>query len=178
MSLDVERIPVGAHVKRIALVVVLTGTLVGSGANAVAQSSANATANNKALVGTWLETVTFPPEIGRSPLLSLVSFHGDGTMLASDHGSVTFDPPLVTTSGLGAWRHLGNRRFAYTQRNLFSDLDGNLTGQLKVRGIYTVSSSGDEYTGASFAEVFDADGNLLVSVEVTNAGQRIKVELP
>jgi hypothetical protein len=134
--------------------------------------------NKEALVGSWLETVTFPPETGRPPLKSLVTFHGDGTMVASDQGGVTIDPPFAATSGHGGWRHLRNRRFAYTQLTLFSDLSGNLTGYLKVRGIYTVSNSGNEYTGTSFAEVFDTNDVLLFSVWVTNAAQRIQVELP
>ena len=71
-----------------------------------------------------------------------------------------------------------SREFAYTQRNLLSDLSGNLVGFLKVRGIYTLSVSGDEYEGTSFFEVFDANGDLQVSGEVTNVGKRIGVELP
>jgi hypothetical protein len=51
-------------------------------------------------------------------------------------------------------------------------------GYLKVRGIYTVSRSGNEYTGTSMAQILDTDGNTVFSVEVTNAGQRIQVELP
>jgi len=176
MSLNSERISVAGRSRRIALVIVLAGTVVGLGANAFAQSGP--TPNKKALVGSWLETVTFPPELGRPPLLSLATFHGDGTMVASDAGGVTIDPPLVATSGHGAWRQLQHRTFAYIARELFSDLNGNLTGHLKVRGIYTVSDSGNEYTGTSLAEVFDPDGNLLFSVEVTNSAERIVVELP
>lgn len=162
--------------KRMLFVLVLTGTLVGSAAHASAQS--DPTPNKKALVGTWLETVIFPPEFGRPPLKSLVTFHGDGTMVNSDQGGVTIDPPSVTTSGHGAWRHVRNRRFVYTQRNLFSDLNGNLTGYLRVTGVYTVSGDGDEYTGTSVAEVLDADGNVLFSVGVANSGQHIQVDLP
>ena len=129
MSLNSERIPVAGRSKTIALVIVLAGAVVGLGANAFAQS--DPTPNNKALVGSWLETVTFPPEFGRPPLKSLVTFHGDGTMVNSDQGGVTVDPPLVATPGHGAWRHLRHRRFAYIQRELFSDLNGNLCSALR-----------------------------------------------
>ena len=130
------------------------------------------------LVGSWVETVTFPPEAGRPPLKSLASYHGDGTMVCSDQGAVTTDPPSIFSSCHGAWTHLENRTFAYTSRELISDLSGNLLGYLKVRGVFTVSASGDEYTGSSFAEIVDVDGNLLFSVGVTNAAGRIKPELP
>jgi hypothetical protein len=131
-----------------------------------------------ALVGSWLETVTFPSESGRPPLKSLVSFHDAGIMTYSDQGNVTTEPPTIFSSGHGAWTHLEKHTFAYTSLGLISDLSGNLVGYLKVRGVYTVSQSGNEYNGTSFAKVLDTDGNVLFSVEVTNAGQRIKVELP
>jgi hypothetical protein len=84
----------------------------------------------------------------------------------------------VFTSCHGAWAHLGKRDFAYTQLELISDLSGNLAGYLKVRGIYTVSGSGHEYTGTSVAQIFDTAGNLLFEVQVDNTGTRIVVELP
>jgi len=157
----------------------LTASFVVAGASTVgALVSTDGTPNKKALVGSWLETVTFPPESGRPPLKSLVSFHDDGTMACSDQGAVTTEPPAVFTSCHGVWTHLEQRTFAYTSLGLISDLSGNLVGYLKVRGVYTVSQSGNEYSGTSFAQILDADGNVLFSVDVTNAGQRIQVELP
>jgi hypothetical protein len=163
--------------RRIPLISLLVGLL--TALSIVVGSSVGAADPPKnALVGSWLETVTFPPEFGRPPLKSLVTFHEDGTFLNSDQGGVTVDPPGVSSSGHGVWKHLGKDDFAYTQIELFSDLSGNLVGYLKVRGIYTVSKSGNEYTGTSFAEVLDTTGNVQISVTVTNAGQRIQLELP
>jgi hypothetical protein len=155
----------------IALLIVMTTV-------ASAQSGNAGVTNKKALVGSWLETVTFPPESGRPPLKSLSSFHDDGTMVCSDQGAVTVtDPPSVFTSCHGAWAHLAERKFAYTSFELISDLAGNLVGYLKVRGTYTVSSSGNEYAGTSLAQILDLDGNVVFSVDVANSGQRILVEL-
>jgi hypothetical protein len=175
----------------IRMMMVVTAAMVIAGASGVAMSLEHATAlhgakasqdgtpKKKALVGSWLETVTFPPESGRPPLKSLGTFHDDGTMVCSDQGAVTTtEPPSVFSSCHGVWTHLEQRTFAYTSRELISDLSGNLLGYLKVRGVYTVSESGDEYTGTSFAEVVDTDGNVLFSVSVTNAGERITLELP
>jgi hypothetical protein len=134
----------------------------------------------KSLVGSWLETVTF--ENGRPDLKSLVSFHADGTVMASDQGSVILPPNPqegVSSSGVGAWTQLDWHTFAYTNKELFSDFKGNLTGFLKVRGIYTLSGSGDEYTGTSYFEVLATDDKTVqTSGNVTNAGKRIRVELP
>jgi hypothetical protein len=129
------------------------------------------------LVGSWLETVTFLPVGSRPELKGLVTFHHDGTLAAYDQGNVTLDPPTVFSAGTGAWTQLNRRRFAYTQLELISDLNGNLIGYLKVRGIYTLDSK-NEYPGTSTAEILDTEGNVLVSVDVTNKGQRIGVELP
>jgi hypothetical protein len=152
--------------------------LVIAGAGNAAAQSADGGPGRKALVGSWLETATFPPEVGRPPLKSLVSFHDEGIMTYSDQGAVMLEPPIVFSSGRGVWQHLQKRTFAYTSFGLISDLNGNLVGYLKARGIYTMSESGSQYSGVTFAEVLDTDGNVLQSVEVTNAGQRIELELP
>ena len=170
--------------KRLPLVFVMVGILATLGPGVSARNQAEATPQKitapkqKALVGSWVETVTFPPESGRPPLKSLVSFHADETMVASDQGGVTTDPPFAQSSGHGVWTHLKQRTFAYSVRYLFSDLSGNLQAYLRVRGVYTVSESGNEYNGTSSAEVLDTDGNVLFSIEVTNAGERIQLELP
>ena len=135
-----------------------------------------------------METVTFPPESGRPQLKGLVNFHHDGTLAVYDQGNVTvtLDPPsgpptgvtgAVFSAGNGAWTQLNRRRFAYTQLELISDLNGNLIGFLKVRGIYKLDSK-NEYSGESLAQVLDTDRNVLFSVTVKNAGRRIPLELP
>ena len=89
------------------------------------------------LVGSWIETVTFPLDFPPNPggvLKSLIAVHDDGTIEANDQGSVNLGEDMVTSAGVGVWTRLRNRKFAYTQLNLFSDLNGNLVGYLKVRG--------------------------------------------
>lgn len=134
----------------------------------------------KGLVGSWVETVTFPPEVGRPQLKSLATFNADGTMTCSDQGAVTTEGemPGVFTACHGVWRHLHGRTFAYTSMELISDLAGNLVGHLKVRGVYRVSDSGAEYDGVSHAEVILADGTVVFASDVANAGERILLELP
>ena len=143
------------------------------------QGSQGAT-DAKAIVGSWLETVTFPSEAGRPPLQSLSSYHEDHTAVCADQGSVTInsDQPGVFSACHGAWKHLEKRKFAGTFVELISDLSGNLVGYLRVRSDLTVSESGNEYTGTSLAEILDPDGNVLFSVPVANAGLRIQVQLP
>ena len=156
----------------------LTMALAIAGVATANAQSDNATPNKKALIGSWLETVTFPPEFGRPPLKSLSSYHADGTMSCTDQGNVTTDPAMVLSACHGVWTHLRDRTFAYTAFELMSDLSGNLVGFIKFRGTYTVSPSGAAYTGTTLAEILDTDGNVVASVTVVNGGQRIGVELP
>ena len=74
--------------------------------------------------------------------------------------------------------YLSTMAFVGVSYWLISDLSGNLVGLLKFRGTYTVSKSGAEYEGTTVAEIMDTNGNVLTSVTVINAGQRIQVELP
>ena len=148
----------------------MTAFLVIAGAGA-RPSQPDGKPNKKALVGSWLETVTFPPESW--PSAAQVSRH---LSRRRNHGLQRSrcrhpDPPTIFTSCHGAWTHLEKRTFAYTSLELISDLSGNLVGYLKVRGIYTVSPSGNEYTGTSFAEIVDPDGNVLFSVERDQRGK-------
>lgn len=127
-----------------------------------------------------METVKFK-DGSRPDLTSLVSFHADGTSFSSDQGAVTLGPtrpPGVSSSGVGAWTQLDWHTFAYTIKELFSDLNGNLTGFLKVSGIYKLTGPGDTYKGNSTFMVFDTNSNLLAKGEVENDGVRIRVEQP
>ena len=175
LSLERRRSMMQKRIAHVSLVVgILTALFIVGGSTA-----GQAEPPRNALVGSWLETATFPPGT-RPPIKALSTYHEGGTLVVSDQGSVTTASPMpgVFTAGHGVWKHLEKREFAYTQIELISDLSGNLVGDLKVRGKLTVSSSGNEYTGSSFAEIFDTEGNVLFSVEVTNTAQRIQLELP
>jgi hypothetical protein len=146
----------------------------------------------KSIVGSWLETVTFPPGAFPPPQKAMVSFHADGTEAASGEGGVILGAPpnlqtgSVNSDSFGAWAQLDWRSFAYTDEAVLSDLSGNLTGFFKVRGIYKLDASGDKYTGNSYYEFLDTDMRPVIDPTtkmpfagwVTNVGKRIPVELP
>ena len=165
----------------VGMAVVSTGVASAQSTTALPTVGLLGVLTKKSLVGSWVETVTF--DNGRPPLKSLVSFHADGTMMSSDQGSVTLGPtppPGVSSSGVGAWTQLDWHTFAYTDKELFSDLNGNLTGFLKVSGIYKLSGSGDKYSGNSTFEVLDPEQKSLnppITGTVSNSGERISVEV-
>jgi hypothetical protein len=132
--------------------------------------------NRKAIVGSWLETVTFAGEGAPPPLKSLVTFGDDGAVLVMDQGHVNVAAGQVFSAGHGRWVARGNRSFGWTIVELISDLNGNLMGTLKVSGTYTVDESGNNYTGVFKAEITDIFGGVF-SIDGTNEGHRIQVEL-
>jgi hypothetical protein len=129
----------------------------------------------KAIVGSWIETVTFSGAGAPPPLKSLVTFSADGTTTVADQGNVSLVAGTVFSAGHGSWIAQGERTFSWTTVELVSDLDGNLIGTLKVRGTYTVDDTGHGYSGFFKAEL-TIFGDVL-SFEGTNEGTRIQVEL-
>lgn len=136
--------------------------------------SDNSASTKKAIVGSWIETVTFSGPGAPPPLKSLVTFSADGTLTVADQGNVNLSGGTVFSAGHGSWVAQGERTFSWTVIELISDLDGNLIGTLKVRGTYTVDDAGNSYAGVFKAEV-DIFGSVL-SVDGTNEGARIQVE--
>lgn len=131
--------------------------------------------HQKAIVGSWLDTVSVT---GGPTFDSLSTYTRDGGWVFSDQGSVITDPsfPHVFSAGHGVWVHQGGRKFRQTARQLISDLNGGLLARLKLRETLTLDASGDAYRTVWKAEFTDPAGNLIASFEGTRTGQRIKIE--
>lgn len=139
------------------------------------QNNNSGETNKKAIVGSWLETVTFAGPNPMPPQESLSTFTEDGGLVVADQGSVTAD--VAFTPGHGAWKHLRSRTFAWTILEIIYDpVDGALIGYLKVKGRYILNQSENAYSGQFHAEISDPSGNVLFTVDGTNAGSRISVE--
>jgi hypothetical protein len=138
----------------------------------------------KSIVGSWDELVRFPAAATIPQQRSVMSFHDDGTVVSTGQGSVGLNPPpgSVESDSLGAWVQLDWRTFGYTNVAVISDLNGNLVGFFKVRGVYQLDNSGDSYTGHSYYEFLDTDHkptNKPASPGwVCNDGVRITFEAP
>ncbi|MGH9873257.1 MAG: hypothetical protein ACRD9S_12450 [Pyrinomonadaceae bacterium] len=129
----------------------------------------------KAIIGSWMETVTISVP-GNPSFKSLSTFTADGGLTVADQGNVNLATDTLYSAGHGSWVNLEGSTIAWTVLELVSDLNGNPMGVLKVSGEYTVDESGDSYTGHFKADQVDTNGTLVFSVEGTNEGHRIKVE--
>ena len=54
---------------------------------------------------------------------------------------------MVESDGIGARVQLDSRTFGYTNVAVLSDLNGDLVGFFKVRGVYQLDKSGDGSIG-------------------------------
>ena len=126
-------------------------------------SGGGASNNAPSPVGTWKVTVT--PKEG-PPFTTMITFHSDGTL-------VNMDPDGAL--GLGVWEKGANDTYAFTFQELIKDGDAYM--QIKVNSTFTLSKDGEQYSGPSTVQIFDADGNLVVSDENPDAvGVRQHVE--
>jgi len=130
----------------------------------------------KAIVGSWIETITVAGPGAPPPFKSVGVYNADGNLVFSDQGGVTLVPPHAFSATVGSWTYVRERTFAWTAIALMSDLSGNHVGTLKVRGESKVDQSGNSYTSRFRAEIFDPNGQLIFAADGTNEGRRIAVE--
>ncbi|CAN5415525.1 hypothetical protein BH20ACI1_BH20ACI1_06510 [soil metagenome] len=130
------------------------------------------------LEGSWLVMVT--PNGGPPPFRGLITFDSGGGLIASAQGDILLNPPPgvppVATAGHGAWKRTGNRRYAFSFRQLLYDSVGNYQGEVKSRHRITVNAAGNQWNGQLLFEIFDADGHLVFSDSATEQATRIEVE--
>lgn len=120
-----------------------------------------------AIVGAW----DAPDSTGFQTLLT---FHADGTLLASDE-----DP--TTTNGHGVWQNLGGTQFAFSYiQHKKAGPDGQ--GTTTVWGRIILDSGNKQFSGPLHFEVTDPDGNVvdsdaLQSLSLTLTGRRVQIRL-
>jgi hypothetical protein len=127
----------------------------------------------KALVGTWITTIT--PDGPDAPFPGLLTFMADGTALFSAAGPPI---PALGNPGHGVWTRTGDRSFVATFVQLtFADLfhqDGSLKVTLNIK----LNEKLDELsTAQDQAKIFDLAGNELVTLGGSQRGKKLQVEI-
>jgi hypothetical protein len=109
----------------------------------------HAAGQGQAIVGTWLITSPGPS------MRLLQTYSADGT-----HLSVHDEHPIRSPQ-LGTWVQVGEREFLMRNLSFRFDDQGNRTGSIDVRAVYTVSPAGDTMTGRGVRLELDLAGELL-----------------
>ncbi len=100
----------------------------------------------------------------------LATFMSGGTMIDSTSGVAQ----SLKTPGQGIWSHVSGDTYHFSFKSLNFNSAGVFTGSTRVTHELTLSSQADEYTSEGTADIFDANGVLLVTRCSTTTGTRMQ----
>jgi len=125
------------------------------------------------LQGTWEMQITLTNCAGHviRSFPSLVEFMAGGTMMESNGGT----PQALKTPGEGVWRHTTDNNYAFRFKFFTFDAQNVFTGWTIIAGETTVDETGNANSGTATVEVYDANGNLLVSLCAETSGTRFEL---
>ena len=102
---------------------------------------------------------------------SLIEFVAGGTVVESNAGT----PQALKTPGEGVWHHTTDNDFAFRFKFFTFDAQNVFTGWTIIAGETTVDTTGNANSGTATVEVYDPNGNLLVSLCAETAGTRFEL---
>jgi hypothetical protein len=154
---------------KIALVVVALVALIAliaAGASLVyAQPSLVGTDRDAhSLAGSWIITVE-PKDPPVPPFVNYAAMTKDGMIIGSNE---------TGHASIGVWTRTAGNQFAVTFMG-YDVSDGQII-QYKVRSTIELSQDGEEFTGPFATDLFDADGNLFLTIKGGVQATRIHVE--
>ncbi len=120
------------------------------------------------LTGAWLLKVTLTAP-APNEFRALATFTKDGNFIATAQG----DGPAH-----GVWVKTGARTFVVSFATINWQADGSLFGILKVNLTLTLDEKSDQLTGQLQAQLVDPSGNIIVSLQGTVTGERIRIQGP
>jgi hypothetical protein len=123
--------------------------------------------------GTWLLTVTTPPEAGRPPFKVLVSFARGGVFTASAESDGATPPQN------GTWEMVGANEYASTALAFIHGPGPNDLMTINIKGLHRLVSE-DQLEGVGEAAICDPSGNNCQRFPgcSTLQGTRVTVEIP
>jgi len=125
------------------------------------------------LQGTWEMQITLTDCAGHviRSFPSLIEFAAGGTVVESNGGT----PQALKTPGEGVWRHTIDSNYAFRFKFFTFDAQNVFTGWTIITGETTVDATGNANSGTATVEVYDPNGNLLVSLCAETSGTRFEL---
>jgi hypothetical protein len=155
-----------------AAVLVLAGTLfLGSGLTARAQSEGNN--SQRGLEGAWRVQLTVRDcNTGQAlrTFPTLFAFAKGGTVTFTTAGQL----PSLATPGLGTWHHMDDHTYSAVSEVFIFSPAGAWIQTHRLTRIIEVSTDGDQFTDTVALQIFDTNGNQIVTGCGTSVGSRMK----
>lgn len=131
------------------------------------------------LEGTWLATVSFDDGFALKVLFTFMPGKDDteGTLIDTNEFLLTPDP--IGAPDQGVWQRTSERDFiAMHLAFLFNSKDGSPAGTAKVRDAISINQLNTQFTGRQYVEIFDTDGNFVVSFSATMTAVKMQAQAP
>jgi len=143
--------------------------VLGSGLTARAQSDDTPSKNR--LEGTWRVQLTIrncqTGEVLRS-FPAVFTFAKGGTLTLTTAGQL----PSLSTTGLGIWRHMTGHSYSAVSESFIFSTAGLWTQTHRLTRAIEVSNDGDNFTDTVALQIFDTQGNVIVTGCGTSVGSR------
>src|SRR5207248_307009 len=122
------------------------------------------------LQGTWEMQITLTDCAGHviRSFPTLVVFMAGGTLTEASGGTA----PALQTGGKGVWSHTTDNTYAFRFKDFTFNTSNVFTGWVIITGETTVDSTGNANAGPATVQIYDPNGNLLVSLCAEAAGTR------
>ena len=139
-------------------------------ATLVAATAAGQGTQGGRLEGTWSMQITLTDCSGHviRSFPTLVVFMAGGTLTEASGGTA----PALQTGGKGVWRHTTDNTYAFRFKDFTFNSSYVLTGWSIISGELTVDATGNANAGPATVQIYDPNGNLLVSLCAEAAGTR------
>ena len=151
---------------------VLAGMLVlGSGLTARAQSQDAGSHNG--LEGAWRLQVTVRDcQSGQAlrTFPAMFTFAKGGTLSVTTAGQL----PSLSTPGLGVWRHTDGHTYSAVSEAFVFSPAGAWTQTHRLTRVIEISNDANEFTDTVALQIFDTNGNLIVTGCATSVASRFE----
>jgi hypothetical protein len=155
-------------------VLVFAGILVlGSGLTAKPQSVD--TGSDNGLEGTWRVQLTVrncQTGVALRTFPALFTFARGGTLSVTTAGQL----PALSTTGLGVWRHTDGHAYSAVSEAFVFSTAGVWTQTHRLTRAIEIGNNKDEFTDTVALQIFDTNGNMIVTGCATSVGSRFESE--
>ena len=129
----------------------------------------------KGLQGTWRVQLTVrdcQTGVALRTFPALFTFAKGGTLSATTAGQL----PALSTTNLGVWRHTDGHAYSAVSESFVFSTAGVWTQTHRLTRAIEIGNNKDEFTDTVGLQIFDTNGNVIVTGCATSVGSRFESE--